>query len=198
MRAATFAALLSVTLLLSSSCATTGPAKGGDEGQPVEAKKEPAVLVGDVTREQIEAAVPAWVEAEVGSQPDGEASQALAAVEPGADVTVFLGTWCGDSRREVPRLWRALDETGGMVPFTIHYIGVDREKKEPSARVKEDDILYVPTFIVRREGREVGRIVETSPHGVEKDLLALLSGKATGILSTRDDLGPGMSSGSAR
>jgi hypothetical protein len=195
MRAATFAVLLLATALLVTPRLAAGQA--GEE-KPAEAKKETAVLVGDVTREQVEAAVPAWVEAEVGSQPDAGASQALASVEPGAEVTVFLGTWCGDSRREVPRLWKALDESGGMVPFTIHYIGVDREKKEPSGRVEKNGIQYVPTFIVSRGGHEVGRIVETSPNGVEKDLLALLSGKATGILSTRDDLGPGTSSGSAR
>ena len=100
---------------------------------------------------------------------------------------MFLGTWCSDSRREVPRLWKALDETGGAVPFEVHYIGVDREKKEPAA-VAENSVLFLPTFIVRRGGREVGRIVETSPNGIERDLLALLTGKAQGVLATREDL----------
>ena len=27
-------------------------------------------------------------------------------------LQVFLGTWCGDSRREVPRLLRLLDDVG--------------------------------------------------------------------------------------
>jgi hypothetical protein len=52
----------------------------------------------------------------------------------------------------------------------------------------------VPTFIVVRGGREVGRIVESSPNGVESDLLALLTGKAQGVISTRKDLGAGGSS----
>ena len=56
--------------------------------------------------------------------------------------------------------------------------------------MKEYNVLYLPTFIVRRGGREVGRIVETSPHGIERDLLALLTGKATGVLTTRTDLVP--------
>lgn len=140
-------------------------------------------LVGTVTREQIEAAHPDWMQSEVAASPDREAARALAAVEPGAEVTVFLGTWCGDSVREVPRLWRALDEAGGIVPFQIHYVGVDRQKKEPAAPIANFEIEFVPTFIVSRQGREVGRIVEESPHGVERDLLALLSGKAQGVLS---------------
>lgn len=144
------------------------------------------MIVGETTREQIEAALPDWAQAEAQSNPDAAAAQALAAVPPGAEVTIFLGTWCGDSRREVPRLWKAL--AGADVPFEIHYIGVDREKKEPVAPVTNNDIRYVPTFIVYREGREVGRIVEESPNGIEKDLLALLTGQSRGLISTRTDL----------
>lgn len=148
------------------------------------------MIVGETTRERIEEALPDWVAAEAESTPDAAASQALASVPPGADVTIFLGTWCGDSRREVPRFWKAVDLAGVDAPFAIHYIGVDRQKKEPSAPVTNNDIRYVPTFIVYREGREVGRIVEESPNGIEKDLLALLTGQARGLITTRTDLAP--------
>ncbi|HVG06963.1 MAG TPA: hypothetical protein VNM67_04605 [Thermoanaerobaculia bacterium] len=143
--------------------------------------------MGETTREKIEAA-PEWAKAEAESTPDAEASKALASVPPGAEVAIFLGTWCGDSRREVPRFWKAVDLAGTNVPFAVHYIAVDRQKKEPSAPVTNNDIRYVPTFIVSREGREVGRIVEESPHGIEKDLLALLTGQAQGLITTRTDL----------
>jgi thiol-disulfide isomerase/thioredoxin len=152
------------------------------------AKKEEAALVGPATREQIEGAAPDWVTAEVGSQPDADAAKALAGVAPGAEVTIFLGTWCGDSRREVPRFWRGLDEAGGAVPFKVTYVAVDRQKKEPAGPVTENGVRFLPTFIVRRDGREVGRIVETSPNGIEHDLLALLTGKAHGVIATRTDL----------
>ncbi len=170
------AAILSVVLAL-PACS--------DQPEPTPTAGAPAddVLVGMVSRETVEEAHPDWVQAEVAAAPDAAASKALAAVEPGAEVTVFLGTWCSDSRRELPRLWRALDETGGMVPFQIRYIGVDREKKEPAAPITNYDIRFVPTFIVERGGHEVGRIVEESPHGIEQDLLALLSGKANGVIS---------------
>lgn len=144
---------------------------------------EVPVLTGDVTREQIEASAPEWVEAQAASALDVAAAQALAAVPPGAQVTVFLGTWCGDSRREVSRLWRALDEVGGEVPFSLRWVALDRDKQEPGNRQAGEDIRYVPTVIVKREDREVGRIIETSPHGIELDLGALLSGKASGPIS---------------
>lgn len=151
-------------------------------------KEEETVVIGPTTREQIESAVPEWVQAEVDSKPDAGTARTLATVEPGAEVTVFLGTWCGDSRREVPRFWKALAEAGGDVPFEVHYVGVDRAKKEPAAALAEADIRYLPTFIVHRDGRETGRIVETSPHGIERDLADLLTGKARGVLATREDL----------
>lgn len=146
------------------------------------------VLVGKVTREQIEDAVPAWVGNTVGSDVDAAAAEKLATVEPGAEVMIVLGTWCSDSAREVPRFWRALDQVGGMVPFEVVYEAVDREKNRPKDLTESLDLQYVPTFIVRRDGHEVGRIVEEAPHGIETDLLALLAGKASGVLSARPDL----------
>jgi hypothetical protein len=182
--------LASLLCLSCASFAAAGPAEP-PAGEPT-AKAEEGVLVGTVTREQVEAARPEWVQSEVSASPDPEAAHALATIEPGAEVTVFLGTWCGDSAREVPRLWRALDEAGGSVPFQIHYVGVDRYKKEPSAPIANFTIDFVPTFIVSRQGHEVGRIVEQAPNGVEQDLLALLSGKSRGVLSASHpgDAGP--------
>jgi len=176
---------LCALILLSSACASVAVR---ETGKPAE--KESPVLIGAATREAIESFSPEWVEAEVNSQPEPAGVQALAAVEPGAEVEVFLGTWCGDSRRELPRLWKALDQMG-VAPFALRYVAVDRAKKEPAGPVAENGIRFLPTFIVRRDGREVGRIVETSPNGVEADLAALLSGKASGLLTTRTDLAPG-------
>lgn len=173
---------LAALVLVSAACTADGGQTTATQETPA-ASEEKAVLVGQVTREQVEAAAPDWVQAQVEAQPGAEAARALTGVAPGAEVTVFLGTWCGDSRRELSRLWRALDEAGGTVPFQVRYIGVDREKKQPADLVAENDIRYVPTLIVRRDGRELGRIIETSPNGVEQDLLALLTGKAQGALS---------------
>jgi thiol-disulfide isomerase/thioredoxin len=183
------AALFAAACTAGNGTANTGAANTGavqsepSRTEPAVASPDDSVLVGTVTREQVEAAVPDWVQAETASQPDREAAGALAAVEPGADVTIFLGTWCGDSRRELSRLWRALDEAGGSVPFDIHYIAVDHLKEQPADRIAASGIRFVPTLIVSRGGREVGRIVEESPNGVEVDLLALLTGKASGVVT---------------
>ena len=175
---------LAALLCVATACSADTPQTTPSTGQaPAAAEATAPTPVGPVTREQVEAAVPDWVQAQAESQIDATAAKGLAAVEPGAEVTIFLGTWCGDSRRELSRLWRALDETGGTVPFDIRYIAVDEAKAQPADRIAESDIRFVPTLIVRRGGREVGRIVEHSPNGVEVDLLALLTGKAQGVVT---------------
>ena len=149
-----------------------------------------SVRVGKVTREQVEEAVPEWTLSEAKAVPDAAAVRALGKVAPGATITIYLGTWCSDSQREVSRFWRALDELGGPLPAAVELIGVDEAKKEPADLLAGADIRYVPTIIVRRDGKEVGRIVESSPHGIEVDLLDLLEGRASGVLSLRADLAP--------
>lgn len=174
--------LVTVCTVVGIALLAGGPAQAaGSEGDD-----EP-VLRGSVTREEIEAAVPAWVSATVDAPIDETAAAALPTVEPGARVTVLLGTWCSDSRREVPRLWRALDQVGGLVPFEIDYIAVDEDKVEPAELLAGRDLRYVPTLIVSRGGEEVGRVVEVSRNGVERDLLALLTGRASGVVSGRED-----------
>lgn len=146
------------------------------------------VMVGEMTRQEIEAALPDWVEEEILARPDIGSAESLVSALTGAEVTVLLGTWCSDSRRELARLWRALDEAGAMDPDQLRYIGVDRELKEPSQWVAGSDLQLVPTFVVRRRDREVGRIVESSPHGIEIDLLALLRGEVSGVVTASDEL----------
>lgn len=144
-------------------------------------------MTGVVTRDEIEAAEPAWRQELAAASVDEDAARALNDVPAGAEVVVFLGTWCGDSRRVVSRLWVAL-ERAPNAPFTVRMIAVDRSKRDPGGLSDGQDLRYVPTIIVRRAGREVGRIVESAPHGVEVDLLSLLRGEASGTISLRGDL----------
>ena len=154
------------------------------------APASPSVRVGKLTREQVEEAVPEWTLSEAKAAPDPAAARALGKVAPGATITIYLGTWCSDSQREVSRFWRALDELGDTLPAAVDLIGVDEAKKEPADLLAGADLRYVPTITVRRDGKEVGRIVESSPHGIEVDLLDLLTGRASGVLSLRADLAP--------
>jgi hypothetical protein len=137
--------------------------------------------VGPTTRTEIETTLPAWREASELASVDSSVARDLANVAPGARVDVYLGTWCGDSRREVSRLFRAL-ESVPEPPFDVRFIAVDRDKRA------DIELRYVPTIVVSRDGREVGRIVESAPRGIERELLDLLNGTAGGVISGRRDL----------
>jgi len=165
---------LLVSLPLLVACAATPPPRGPEH-------------LGRVDRAQIEAE-PKWADARANAHAEPEAARALLQVPPGATVRVFFGAWCGDSRREVSRFFDALDVAGAPMPFAIEYISVDRSKTAPDGLTDGAGLRYVPTFVVLRDGKEVGRIVESSPNGVERDLGALLRGDAAGVISGRKDL----------
>jgi hypothetical protein len=156
----------------------------------IEPESEP-MLVGVTTREAIELAMPGWVEETVLASPDPEAARALADALQGAEVTVFFGLWCEDSARELSRLWRALDEAGLVAASEIRYVGVDREKRAPQGLADGWEVQWVPTFVVKRSGVEVGRIVESSVHGIEEDLRALLVGEQAGLISASPEIAGG-------
>lgn len=168
--------------LLALAC-TAAPEAVVDAGTP-----EPE-LVGRLTRAEIEAAVPDWVGAQIEAAPDPDQAVAMASAgSPQSRVTVYLGTWCSDSRRELARFWRAMDEAGGEVTFEIDYVGIRRDKARRDPSLESVGLLYVPTFVVEEAGAESGRIVETSPNGIEFDLAALLDGEVTGVLAVREEL----------
>jgi thiol-disulfide isomerase/thioredoxin len=85
----------------------------------------------------------------------------------------FMGTWCGDSRREVPRFYKILEETGFDQDY-FELINVGRNKKTPDNLQEGFNIIRVPTFIFFKDGKEVGRFVEYPRETLEKDLLKIV------------------------
>lgn len=99
----------------------------------------------------------------------------------GIQVEVFLGTWCGDSKREVPRFFRVLhdlsfDEKSVKV---IALGGSDSlYKRSPQQEEVGKGIFRVPVFIFYRNGVEINRINEFPVNSLEKDMYAILSGQS--------------------
>ena len=89
-------------------------------------------------------------------------------------IKIVMGTWCSDSRREVPRFYRLLDELK-FPDAKVTLINVDRMREVSEINMDDLNILLVPTFIIYRGGKEIGRIVETPIETLEKDLLNILS-----------------------
>jgi thiol-disulfide isomerase/thioredoxin len=101
---------------------------------------------------------------------DTKLIQKIGATLEGKLIKIVLGTWCSDSRREVPRFVKILDFID--FPFDkVLFINVDREKKGLDSETTGLNVEFVPTFIFYQDGTELGRIVESPIESLEKDLL---------------------------
>lgn len=90
------------------------------------------------------------------------------------DLVIFLGTWCEDSHRLIPQLYRVLEDSGYSL-LQLNIYALDRDKKGPGGIEKEYNITNVPTIIVmQKDGKEKGRITETVNKSVEADLEAII------------------------
>lgn len=90
------------------------------------------------------------------------------------DILVFLGTWCGDSQREFPRLMKILNQIE-YSEKRLEIVAVNRKKESPNGEDGRYNIQRVPTIIVSKYGKEIGRIIETPKSGyIEKDLLEII------------------------
>jgi len=88
----------------------------------------------------------------------------------------YMGTWCKDSKRETPRFYKILDQTG-FNEKNLELITVNRSKGTPDSLEAGFNIIRIPTFIFYRRGKEVGRFVEYPRESIEKDILKIISGE---------------------
>lgn len=136
------------------------------------------MLVGTASLDSLAATPYAgwYVENREGYTPSEEKVAALKPLLRKVQIQVFLGTWCKDSKREVPRFTRILEEAG-YDPSRVEVIAVDREKETPQEYEAGMSLINVPTFIFYKKGEELGRIVEFPIEDLETDMLKILSGE---------------------
>ncbi len=95
------------------------------------------------------------------------------------NIEIFMGTWCDDAKREVPRFMKIIDYLG-VSQEKIKLIGVNRDKYSFSGDEMGKRIKNLPTFIFYNHGisdkapYEIGRIVESPVENLEKDMLKIL------------------------
>jgi hypothetical protein len=94
-------------------------------------------------------------------------------------ITIFLGTWCGDSKREVPRMLKILD-AAKFDNDQLQLIMVSNQagmyKQSPQHEEAGKNIIRVPTLIIYGNEKEIGRIVEYPVQSLEKDLVSIMKG----------------------
>lgn len=136
------------------------------------------IEIGPMEPGRMVAALPEYAKRKSEYQPDRDAVQMIsAAVQPGDHIEVYLGTWCPDSQREVPKFLKVLDllEQEHGVNLPARYIALNRAKKEPAELIAGKNIEKVATFIYYRGDQELGRIVERPNGMLEDDLLQIVA-----------------------
>jgi hypothetical protein len=90
------------------------------------------------------------------------------------NLIVFMGTWCEDSHRDFPRLMKILDELK-YPDNKLTIIALNRKKESPNGDEGLYNVQKVPTIIVQKYGKEIGRIIEMPTTGyIERDLVNIL------------------------
>lgn len=88
-------------------------------------------------------------------------------------VTIIMATWCGDTREHLPHFFKIAD-AAKLNEKHIEMIAVNRARSAGEIDISALGITRVPTFIFKKDGIELGRIVESPTLSLEKDMLLIL------------------------
>lgn len=97
----------------------------------------------------------------------------IKAIADSFQITIVMGTWCSDSREQIPRFYCILDYLKYKEKNLTLYC-VDRNKKTMANETDHLDIQKVPTIIFYHKGSEIGRIIETPVKSLEKDMVKII------------------------
>ena len=165
------AQMLPMTVSANSGCAFEKDQQGfiatcGKEDEEV-------ILTGVIQPQTLTTELPGYAEGFADYKVDTKAIEALKAVNVPTNIVVIIGTWCPDCHRETPRFMRIIEAVANP-NIQIEYIGVDRNKQDPDGLAAKYAFSRIPTFIVKQQGNELGRIVERPTTTLENDLVEIL------------------------
>lgn len=135
------------------------------------------MLYGQITREDLFNEFPSWKSKYDDYNPDKNIIGSLPERQKDLKVEIYLGTWCGDSKREVPRFFKITDQSHFIDQKNISIWAVDRSKSLDSGLTEKKNIELVATFIFLKNEIEIGRIIESPINDLlEEDILAIMRG----------------------
>ncbi|MFM7645371.1 MAG: TlpA family protein disulfide reductase [Sphingomonadales bacterium] len=97
-------------------------------------------------------------------QPHTGGLQTLSQYKDSVRFLIFMGTWCEDSHVIIPRFF-AMADAAGLPADHISLVGVDRNKTTWGQLTATLHVDLVPTIIVYRKGKELGRVIEYGRYG---------------------------------
>ncbi len=146
------------------------------DGKMIVIRSHPG-LTGEMMEDKLWEGVPVWRAKMDTYTPDAAAVAAIKAIDKETTVTLIFGTWCGDSKTYIPRLMKTLHQANNP-KLKIKLVGIDNQFNQPTDVVQPRRLTNVPTVIVERNGRELGRLIETpATASAEEDLAAILNEK---------------------
>jgi len=145
---------------------------------------KPRIIYGQCTRDSLlNPPFDQWFKTGYDSYQPASATTAALKNQNFKDISieVFFGTWCGDSKREVPRFLKLLNEISFPEnKTTLIAVGGGDSLLKQSPRHQEEGkgIFRVPTIIVYKNGVEINRINEFPVSSLEKDFLQILANQS--------------------
>ena len=92
------------------------------------------------------------------------------------EVTIYMGTWCEDSQREVPGFFKIIDALKANDQVQL-IVGLNEDKVSHNGSSEHAGVTNVPTFVFSKDGEEINRIVEFPIISLEQDILDILQDK---------------------
>lgn len=138
---------------------------------------ETKILVGFISKQQItEDTVFAWYKQNLKyARPNKEYVEIIKPKAYDFSLILFTGTWCHDSQQIIPKYF-ALLEAAEFPDHKMTIVACDRQKNGPANIQRPLNVANVPTLIVMKDGKEVGRIMEYGASGlVDKELAEIIA-----------------------
>lgn len=108
-------------------------------------------------------------------RPDTATLSAFERAKGKVQFILFGGTWCDDTQFVLPKFFK-LQEMSGVTDSSVTFFGVNRAKKTLANIADAFNIVNVPTIIVMKDGKELGRVVEYGTTGKwDKELADILT-----------------------
>ncbi len=135
------------------------------------------VLKGFIAKKQLAAdtAFRWYAQGQKSFTPNADVVKQYSTNKDSINLIVFGGTWCDDTKQLLPGFIATTDAAG--IPETrLTLIGVDRSKKTLFNLAEAFNVINVPTFIVMKNGKEIGRVVEYGRMGApEKEVAEIIT-----------------------
>lgn len=167
--------ILAVTVLVFAQVAMAQTAEVSRENDGTK------IIRGFVTRQELvsDTSFKWFSENQKNYTPYSTALQAFRSNKDAVHFLVFGGTWCHDTQFILPKFF-SLTDAAGISPDNIAMLGVDRQKKTVQHLSETFGITNVPTIIVLKDGKEIGRVVEYGKTGAfDKELGEIITGNAS-------------------